>query len=272
MSLVVFTGTTGIIISTKPNNLLLEIITIICIALGSGSAAVINMWYDRDIDKIMYRTCNRPLPTGKVSAKSALLFGIVLALFSVAIMCIAVNPLSALLLTVAILFYAVVYTIWLKRSTAQNIVIGGIAGALPPMIGYTAVTGTIDMYSIVLFLIIFMWTPPHFWALSLFCSDDYVRAKIPMLPITHGVRVAKLYILVYSVSLVIITLIPSLLGLSHVLYNLSLIPLDGLFLWYAVKLYMSKEKLTYAYKLFYFSIIYLFALFLIVSIDKIYFA
>jgi len=186
MSLVVFTGFVGLYLAPGDGNLILQTIAVLCIAIGAGASGAINMWYDRDIDAVMSRTKTRAIPSGKITAEAALTFGILLAGGSVMVMGLAVNWVAATLLMVTIMFYVFVYTVWLKRRTPQNIVIGGAAGAFPPMIGWAAVTGTVSIESITLFTIIFIWTPPHFWALSLYRSDDYKAAGVPMMPLVHG--------------------------------------------------------------------------------------
>ena len=218
MSLVVFTGFAGLWVAPGAANLhpVLAITAMLCLAINAGAAGAINMWFDRDIDAMMNRTKNRPLPLGKIDPDEALSFGIVLSILSVLMMGIALNWVAAGLLAFANFFYSVIYTIWLKRSTSQNIVIGGAAGAFPPMIGWAAVTGDITLASIALFAIIFFWTPPHFWALALFANDDYKRAKVPMLPVTHGEKHTKIQMLVYSLIMLPIALSPYFLGVQPV--------------------------------------------------------
>src|ERR671910_1274990 len=191
MSLVVFTGLAGLLVAPGSLHPLLAAVAVLCIAVGAGAAGVINMWYDRDIDALMRRTRKRPIPAGRVAPDEALAFGVTLSLFSVMVMGVAVNWTAAALLALASAFYVFVYTVWLKRRTPQNIVIGGAAGAFPPMIGWAAVTGGVSVEAMALFLIIFVWTPPHFWALALFRNEDYVRAGVPMLPVVAGERETK---------------------------------------------------------------------------------
>jgi protoheme IX farnesyltransferase len=267
MSLVVFTGVIGLLLAPGAMHPFLACVAIFCIALGSGAAGAVNMWYDRDIDAIMKRTQRRSIPSGKVEPAIALEFAVILAAASVIIMLVAVNMVAAFLLLTAILFYVFVYTMWLKRSTPQNIVIGGAAGAFPPMIGWAAVTGSVTLESIVLFLIIFMWTPPHFWALSLYCNQDYTQAKVPMLPVTSGVRVTQHHILVYSIVLFFVTLLPVLVGMSGVVYGVGATILGARFLQLAFVLWKEYQE-SKARRLFKFSIIYLFVLFLLLIIDK----
>ncbi len=260
MYLVVFTAVAGMVAAPGSIHPFLALISLMCIALGSGSAGAINMWYDRDIDLVMERTKSRPIPSGRVFAESALEFGITLGILSVFIMAIAVNYISAALLAVSILFYVFVYTIWLKRRTPQNIVIGGAAGAFPPMIGWAVVTDSVSWESFILFLIIFMWTPPHFWALSLNSSKDYVKASIPMFNIIHGPEKTRKRILIYSVLLVLTSLLPALF-LKKALFYLSMAIIEGcVFIWFAISVIRLKSHSSQR-KLFSYSISYLFSLF-----------
>ena len=258
--LVVFTAASGMIAAPGNIHPFLALISLMCIALGSGSAGVINMWYDRDIDLLMKRTSDRPIPSGRVRPERALEFGITLGILSTFIMAITINYYAALLLAVSILFYIFVYTIWLKRRTPQNIVIGGAAGAFPPMIGWSAVTNSLCWESFVLFLIIFMWTPPHFWALSLNRFEDYTNASIPMFNIVYGPEKTRKYILVYSILLVLISLLPAFF-LKKPLFYLIFTSLDGIiFLWYAIFVLIAKNYQSQK-KMFSYSISYLFFLF-----------
>ncbi|NSM56722.1 protoheme IX farnesyltransferase [Wolbachia endosymbiont of Atemnus politus] len=260
MYLVVFTAVAGIVAAPGSIHPFIALISLICIALGSGSAGAINMWYDRDIDLLMNRTKDRPIPSGRVSAESALEFGITLGVLSIFIMAIAVNYISAALLAVSILFYVFIYTIWLKRRTPQNIVIGGASGAFPPMIGWASVTNAVGWESFVLFLIIFMWTPPHFWALSLNKSEDYAKALIPMFNVVYGSEKTRKHILVYSVLLVLTSLLPALFLKKALLY-LSMAVLEGcIFIWYAISIIRLKNHSSQK-KMFSYSISYLFFLF-----------
>ncbi|WP_353276459.1 heme o synthase [Wolbachia endosymbiont (group B) of Villa cingulata] len=260
MYLVVFTAIAGMVAAPGSIHPFLALISLMCIALGSGSAGAINMWYDRDIDLVMERTKNRPIPARRVSAESALEFGITLGILSVFIMAIAVNYVSAALLAVSILFYVFVYTIWLKRRTPQNIVIGGAAGAFPPMIGWAVVTDSVSWESFILFLIIFMWTPPHFWALSLNRSEDYVKASIPMFNVIHGPKKTRKHILIYSVLLVLTSLLPALF-LKKSLFYLSMAIIEGcVFIWFAISVIRLKSHSSQK-KMFSYSISYLFSLF-----------
>ncbi len=258
--LVVFTAVAGMVAAPGNIHPFLALISIICIALGSGSAGAINMWYDRDIDLLMKRTQDRPIPSGRVSAESALEFGIILGVLSVFIMAIAVNYISAALLAIGILFYVFIYTIWLKRRTPQNIVVGGVSGAFPPMIGWAAVTNSVSWESFILFLIIFMWTPPHFWALSLNKSEEYVKVSVPMFNIVYGSEKTRKRILIYSILLVLTSLLPSLF-LKKVLLYLTIAILEGcVFIWYAISIIRFKSHSSQR-KMFSYSISYLFSLF-----------
>ena len=240
MSLVVFTALTGLVCASQPVNPLLGAVAILCIAVGAGASGALNMWYDADIDAQMRRTRGRPVPSGKVQGADALALGVVLSMFSVMLMGMALNWLAEGLLAFTILFYAVVYTMWLKRSTAQNIVIGGLAGALPPVIGWAAVTGTTPANAWLLCAIIFMWTPPHFWALSLYTSEDYAKAGVPMMPVVKGAASTRLQILVYSLLLIPFCLAPAFTGLGGAVY-LAVAAVGGaVFLLLAWRLYRSR--------------------------------
>jgi heme o synthase len=218
MSLVVFTGLTGLVAADKPIHPVLGAVAILCIAVGAGASGALNMWYDADIDAKMRRTRARPVPAGRVQGADALTLGVVLSLFSVMLMGMALNWLAAGLLAFTIVFYAVVYTIWLKRWTAQNIVIGGLAGALPPVIGWAAASGTAPFNAWLLCAIIFMWTPPHFWALSLYTSEDYAKAGVPMMPVVAGAASTRRQILIYSLLFVPVALAPAFTGLGGAIY------------------------------------------------------
>jgi protoheme IX farnesyltransferase len=269
MSLVVFTGAVGLWMAPGAAEVhpLVQFITILCIALGSGAGGAINMWYDHDIDSIMKRTQKRPLPRGIIASSDALLLGIVLALVSVGLLGLATNWKAAGLLAFAILFYSVFYTMWLKRRTPQNIVIGGAAGAFPPVIGWLAVGAPLSWDPILYFMIVFLWTPPHFWALALYRNSDYAEAGIPMLPVTAGEASTKRHIIFYSALLWAATLLPSFVGSSGMLYLAAAALLGGYFFLLSVKVAMSKEPRT-AMKLFGYSIIYLFILFGFLIIDS----
>jgi len=270
MSLVVFTGLAGLWVAPQAINLhpVLSITAMLCLAINAGAAGAINMWFDRDIDAVMKRTQNRPLPTGKIDPDEALSFGIIMSIFSVMTMGIALNWTAAGLLAFANIFYVFIYTIWLKRRTPQNIVIGGAAGAFPPMIGWAAVTGDITLASLSLFAIIFFWTPPHFWALALFANEDYKRAKVPMLPVTHGEPHTKIQMLIYTLIMLPVSLSPYFFGISGTFYLASAILLSSFFIYTSIKvLYDSTYKS--AKLMFGYSVFYLFALFLALMIDKV---
>lgn len=267
MSLVVFTGFAGLAVAPGSIHPLLAIITLLCIAAGSGAGAAFNMWYDRDIDAVMARTVARPLPSGRVAPDDALMLGWILSLFAVMVLGLATNWLAAGMLAFAIFFYAVVYTIWLKRSTPQNIVIGGAAGAFPPVIGWVAVTGSMHWYPLVLFMIIFLWTPPHFWALALYRNSDYTRAGIPMMPVTNGPDATRRQMLFYSYVLLLTTAIPVLFQQAGMLYAIAALALGYGFVARAHRVLVAKTDAT-ARTLFLYSIFYLFALFSFLVADK----
>ncbi len=262
MSLAVFTAFVGLIIAPGHLDPVHGSIAILAIAAGAGAASVLNMWYDADIDALMTRTARRPLPRGKVSRAEALAFGLVLGGSAVAVLGLALNVKAAALLAFAIFFYVVVYTVWLKRSTPQNIVIGGVAGALPPVIGWAAATGEIGLEPLVLFLIIFLWTPPHFWALSLNRVDEYARVGVPMLPVVAGRAATKRQILIYSVLLVPVSVLPWALGFAGIVYGAMAGFSGATLLLLAYQLTRSGETdRRAAHRLFVFSISYLFVLF-----------
>jgi protoheme IX farnesyltransferase len=269
MSLVVFTVLVGMFLAPGRIHPVIAIISILCIAIGAGASGALNMWYDSDIDAVMSRTLNRPIPSGRVERGDALIMGLVLSGFSVVILGLAANWVAAGLLAFTIFFYAVIYTMWLKRTTPQNIVIGGAAGAFPPMVGWACVTGGIDASSALLFLIIFLWTPPHFWALALYKQSDYGAARIPMMPNVKGEAHTKLEIVVYSVLLVITTLLPLWTGLGGWVYG-SIAALSGAwFLVLAVRLLPTEgvEMKKLGRKLFTYSSAYLFVIFLAFILD-----
>jgi len=267
MSLVVFSGFAGLFVAPGHIHPVIAAVAVLCIAVGAGASGAINMWYDRDIDAIMSRTRNRPIPRGYVTADQALAFGLVLAGFSVMLMGLAVNLTAAALLAFTIFFYVVIYTIWLKRSTPQNIVIGGASGAFPPMIGWAAVTGDVSLASISLFLIIFMWTPPHFWALSLYREGDYAKAGVPMMPVVAGARSTKLQMLVYTLILCPLTLAPVFLGVAGWVYGAVSIALNVGFVGHAIRVLRS-DDLRNAKLMFGFSLLYLFLHFAVLCIDR----
>jgi len=269
MMLAVFTALVGLISAPVRLDPLMASIAVLAIAAGAGGAGVLNMWYDADIDAVMTRTAMRPIPRGKVSRSEALVFGLVLAVTAVASLALATNITAAALLAGAILFYVVVYTAWLKRSTRQNIVIGGAAGALPPVIGWAAATGDIGLQPLVLFLIICLWTPPHFWALALNRCDDYARAGVPMLPVVAGRAATIRQILVYSALLAGASILPWLLGFGGPIYGAIAVACGALFLGLAFQLSRSSESdRRAAHRLFVFSIFYLFAVFAALMIDR----
>ena len=272
MSLVIFTCAVGFLTTNSDADTLDGIISIVFVAIGAGAAGCLNMWYESDLDALMTRTCLRPIPTGKINRKQALTFGIVLSVISVIALNYFSNFLSASLLLFTIFFYLFVYTIWLKRKTPQNIVIGGAAGALPPVIGWTIATNTISLEPLSLFLIIFFWTPSHFWALSLYKSDDYKKAKIPMLPLTNGIESTKINILVYSLLMLPMVILPYAIDFVGLVF---LVPALMLTLYYNIlcfELYKFKKNKFNPKKaktIFGYSILYLFLIFVIFLIDKI---
>ena len=267
MALVVFTGFAGLAIAPGQIHPLLASVGIFCIALASGAAGAINMWYDRDIDAIMERTRDRPIPKGRVEPAEALTFGVILSVFAVMMMFLATNAVAAGLLGTAVLFYVFVYTVWLKRRTSQNIVIGGAAGAFPPTIGWAAVTGDVGVEAAILFALIFFWTPPHFWALALYRSQDYSAAGVPMLPVVRGAQATKWYILGYTVILMPLALMPCIFGLtSWVFYGAIAGILSGIFIFSALSV-LRDETDRSAKRMFRFSIFYLFALFALLVAD-----
>jgi protoheme IX farnesyltransferase len=264
MSLAIFTALVGIAIAPQPIHPVLAFASLLCIALGAGAAGALNMWYDADIDALMQRTAKRPIPRGYVPPDEALTLGLLFAFGSVLTLGLLVNWMAAFLLALSIGFYLLVYTMWLKRRSSQNIVIGGAAGALPPMIGWAAVTGSVSWEGFVLFLIIFLWTPPHFWALALYRSRDYERAGVPMLPVVKGAAETRRQILIYSVSLLPVSLLPVALGFGGALYAVSASALGFGFIFVAWRVFRSTEGHDgdrVARHLFTYSILYLFALF-----------
>jgi protoheme IX farnesyltransferase len=267
MSLVVFSGFAGLMLAPGRIHPVLAAVAVLCIAVAAGAAGAINMWYDRDIDAVMRRTCARPIPTGKVKPEEAVAFGIVLSVCSVMLMGLALNWAAAMLLAIANLFYVFVYTMWLKRRTPQNIVIGGAAGAFPPMIGWAAVTGDISLASAALFALIFMWTPPHFWALALFRRGDYEKAGVPMLPVVAGDRATKLQMLLYTAILLPLGLAPYALGISGLLYAAAASLLGLTFLGFAVWVWFDESERA-AKRMFGFSILYLFLMFAAMMLDR----
>jgi len=272
MSLVIFTCAVGLLMAPNIIPTKDAIIGIILVSIGAGAAGALNMWYESDLDALMSRTCLRPIPTGKVNKNQALVFGITLSIFSVIALDYFANRISAGLLLSTILFYVFVYTIWLKRKTPQNIVIGGAAGALPPVIGWTIATNSLSLEPITFFLIIFFWTPSHFWALSLYKSDDYKRAKIPMLPLTNGVESTKLNILIYSLLMLPVIILPYAIGFVSSVFLLPSLLLTLYYNFLCLELYKFKKNKFDSKKaktIFGYSILYLFLIFVLFLIDKI---
>lgn len=272
MTLVVFTGLCGLLVAPVHIHPILGFTAILCIALGAGAAAALNMWYEADLDALMKRTASRPLPAGRMERQAALHFGVGLSFFSVILMGFATNWLAAAVLAVSILFYVLVYTVWLKRRTPQNIVIGGAAGAFPPVIGWAAATGDITLLPVLLFTLIFLWTPPHFWALSLFVRSDYAAAGVPMLPVVSGPRVTRQQIALYTVPMAAAAVAPWPLGLSGAIYGIAASLLSAAFFVLALRVLfnratdpagMKPEKQLFAY-----SVLYLFAIFGALVLDR----
>lgn len=267
MSLVVFTGVVGMLLAPGALHPVLAVVAILCIAVGAGAGGAINMWYDRDIDALMTRTRNRPIPAGRMAPNVALGFGITLAVASVSIMALAVNGVAAGLLAFTIFFYIVIYSMALKRRTPQNIVIGGAAGAFPPMIGWAAVNGDVTLASVVLFTIIFLWTPPHFWALALYKRGDYDKAGVPMLPVVAGRKSTAWQMLAYTVALLPVTLLPCVIGLSGAVYGAGALALGLVFMGYAISVIRDTGERS-ARRMFPFSILYLFLVFVLLLVDR----
>ncbi len=267
MSLVVFTAVTGLLVAPGAIHPFVGFVAILCIAIGAGASGALNMWFDADIDAVMRRTRERPVPAGRIDKNSALGFGATLSVASVTIMGLATNFVAAGLLAFTILFYLLVYTMWLKRRTPENIVIGGAAGALPPVVGWAAVTGGVTIEPLVLFAIIFLWTPPHFWALALFFESDYEKAGIPMLPVVAGEKKTRTRILAYSLVLVPVGLLPWAMGFAGPLYAVAAGASGGFFLYRAVRLFRTGLEAD-ARRLFTFSITYLFVLFAALVVEQ----
>ena len=271
MSLVLFTCMVGLIIAPNNVNYLNSVLSLIAVALGAGAAGTLNMWYESDLDALMTRTCLRPIPTGQVTKNQALLFGILLSIGSVFLLYFSSNLISASLLLLTICFYFFIYTVWLKRRTPQNIVIGGAAGALPPVIGWTIATGTLTIEPLILFLIIFLWTPSHFWALSIYKSNDYKKAKIPMLPIIYGIDKTKKNIFAYSLLMLPTISAPYFINFLSEIYFYPALLLTLYYIYLCgvlLKLKKNKEINTYARKVFLYSIFYLFVIFLLILSDN----
>jgi protoheme IX farnesyltransferase len=264
MSLVVFTAFVGLVAAPSTLNPLLAVIAILAIAIGAGASGSLNMWYDADIDAVMTRTANRPVPAGRIRPGEALGFGLILSVLAVMTLGVLVNWLSASLLAFTIFFYGVIYTMWLKRSTPQNIVIGGAAGAIPPVIGWAAATGSVSLESVILFLIIFLWTPPHFWALALFKAQDYASVGVPMMPNVAGEASTKRQIFAYAVILAPVAVLPSLMGYASIAYGVVAALLGAGFVWYSWKVLRMPEsdrEMKPAKALFGYSLLYLFVVF-----------
>jgi protoheme IX farnesyltransferase len=279
LTLVVFTGAIGLWVAPGHLNAVLAFTAILCITVAAGACGAINMWYDRDIDAIMRRTRNRPIPAGRIQPGPALGFGVTLAVGSVLVMGLAVNFPAALILALSICFYVFVYTAWLKRRTPQNIVIGGAAGAFPPVIGWAAVTGSVDLIPLVLFAIVFIWTPPHFWSLALWANDDYRRAGVPMLPVVAGAKETRRQILLYTLVLVPLSLVPFFVGFSGPLYGIGAGLLGAVFLERVYRVMTDRQDETGvsltrdmpAKRAFKYSVLYLFALFGLLAFDRLVF-
>lgn len=272
MSLVVFTALVGLMIAPGNIHPVIAAVAIFAIAVGAGASGALNMWFDADIDRVMRRTAGRPIPAGRVTAEEAKAFGLILSALSVMVLGLATNWLAGGLLAFTIFFYVVIYTMWLKRSTAQNIVIGGAAGAFPPMIGWVAVTGSISLESVILFLIIFLWTPPHFWALALVKNEDYARAGVPMLPVVSGDRTTRHQIVLYTIILTPVVLSPFWFGFGGVLYLASAVIGSGFMLWWAWAIFVKGDEASdrkACWRMFGGSIIVLFALFASLLIERV---
>lgn len=277
VSLVVFTGAIGVMMAPGDIHPVIAFTAVLCIAMAAGAAGAINMWYDRDIDAVMRRTAKRPIPDGRIEAGAALAYGVFLGVASVVMMFLATNWVAAFWLAVSILFYVVVYTMWLKRRTPQNIVIGGAAGAFPPIIGWAAVTGDVGVLPLLMFAIVFFWTPPHFWALSLYASGDYERAGVPMLPVVAGARSTRWHVMVYTVLLVAVSLSPWAFGYTSLIYGVSASVLGLVFLVAGVGVLRDRQdpsgksltKDKPARLMFRYSLIYLFLLFLALAVDHV---
>ena len=268
MSLVVFTALVGLLVAPGHVHPVIGLAALLCIAVGAGAAGALNMWYDADIDARMARTAGRPIPRGRVTPGEAAGFGMTLAVFSVVTLGLLVDWVAALLLGFTIAFYVVIYTMWLKRSTPQNIVIGGAAGALPPMIGWAAATGGIAIEPVLLFLIIFFWTPPHFWALSLYRTEDYARAGIPMLPVVAGEQETRRQILIYTLILAPLGVAPWLFGYAGATYGLAALAVGAVMIGLALRVRAERHGHTASRQMFAFSILYLFLLFAMLLVDR----
>lgn len=275
LTLVVFTGWIGLLVAPGSMNPILAFTAVLCITVAAGAAGAMNMWFDRDIDAVMYRTARRPIPSGRVAPDEALAYAVTLAVASVLVMALATNLAAAAALAFSIFFYVVIYTMWLKRRTQQNIVIGGAAGAFPPVIGWMAVTGSLDTLPILMFAIIFAWTPPHFWALALYSHADYQRAGVPMLPVVSGAKSTRRHVFFYTLVLLPLTVLPWAMGLTGAVYGVAAVVLGLGFLVSAWRVLMDRQtdagvsmtKDAPARACFKFSIIYLFVLFGALAVD-----
>ena len=273
MSLVIFTCAVGLLTAPKDVQFVKSVFSIFFVAIGAGAAGALNMWYEADLDKLMTRTCLRPIPTGKLNKKQALIFGILLSVISIIGLYLTSNLLSAIILFITISFYVFVYTIWLKRKTPQNIVIGGASGALPPVIGWTIANNNLAFEPITFFLIIFFWTPSHFWALSLFKADDYKKANIPMLPLTNGIENTKKNILIYSILMLPVVIAPYAIGFVGNVYLITSLLLTFYYIYICYELFSFKKnkfEISKAKKVFSYSILYLFLLFVLFLVDKLF--
>ena len=273
MTLAVFTSICGVLLAPQSIHPFFFFISILCISIGAGASGAINMWYDRDIDSLMERTKKRPIPTGKVKPLDALGFGVVLSVISTIVLGLAVNYKAAFLLAFSIFFYIFVYTVWLKRRTSQNIVIGGAAGAFPPVIGWVCSANDIGFFPILLFCIIFFWTPPHFWALALYKDIEYSKANVPMLPVVKGKRATKNQIMIYAIVLFLVSLLPYILSYSGLFYLSSALILNIYFCYLSFRLLRSKDSKhsSFAPKLFKFSILYLYLTFSSLVVDSLFY-
>ena len=269
MSLVIFTGLAGMYLAPGEKHLGLALVSLFAIAAGAGASGAINQWYDRDIDRVMSRTRGRPIPAGKVDPAEALALGVVVSVLSVLLLCLSANFLAGGLLAFTIFFYAVIYTVWLKRSTPQNIVIGGAAGALPPVVGWASITGTVSVEALILFALIFFWTPPHFWALALVKNEDYKQANIPMLPVVAGKQETLRQIVIYSAVMAPTGVAPYLVGLTSIVYGVVAAVLGCAFLLLAIRLLKAATE-RQSWELFKFSVFYLTSLFGCLILDKLF--
>ena len=272
MSLVLFTSMVGLLIAPEKVSFTVSIISLFAVALGAGAAGALNMWYESDLDALMTRTCLRPIPTGRVQKNQALWFGIILSVISISLLYFIANIVSSVLLATTIGFYFFIYTIWLKRRTPQNIVVGGAAGALPPVIGWAIATNSLSVESIILFLIIFIWTPSHFWALSLYKSGDYKKAKIPMLPIIAGIQTTKLNILIYSLLMAPVVALPYFFNFGSLFYLILSSLMTSYYVYLCAVLFKEKNNKTsniIARRVFIYSIFYLFFIFVLILVDNV---